>query len=377
VEGRPDGFLDWLSDRHPERADPNAFLPRRLYAAYLQDRLEAVERSRPGLVQRVVGDVISIAGATVRLAGGQVVSADAVVLATGNPAPRIAGPGGHGRLIVDSWSGDALARIGIDDDLVILGSGLTMADAALWLDAHGWRGVATVVSRRGLKPRPHAAGHVAPAPPTPALLAGPLSRRLAELRRISDEAGWQAAMEGLRPVTADLWQAADLTTRARFLRHLRAWWDVHRHRIAPGVSDVLTGMEADGRLRIVAGRIEAVVESAEDVAVSWRPAGGSARVETKAAWAIDCTGPGHAPLSTPLTAGLIDEGRARLDPLGLGLDLDADGRVIGAGGGADPALFVLGPPAYAAFWETTAAPDIRGRIERLTTLLTRQINASR
>ena len=40
-------------------------------------------------------------------------------------------------------------------------------------------------------------------------------------------------------------------------------------------------------------------------------------------------------------------------------------------GAADPALFVLGPPARAAFWETIAVPDIRQRIEALARALAR------
>jgi uncharacterized NAD(P)/FAD-binding protein YdhS len=136
-------------------------------------------------------------------------------------------------------------------------------------------------------------------------------------------------------------------------------------------------MEREGRLTVIAGRIEAVAATPTGVTVTWRPAGRADRVETTAARAIDCTGPGHAPLHAPLTAALVAAGRVRLEPLGLGLDLDEDGRAIRADGSPDPAVFVLGPPAYAAFWETTAVPDIRGRIERLTAVLSRQTSASR
>jgi uncharacterized NAD(P)/FAD-binding protein YdhS len=59
-----------------------------------------------------------------------------------------------------------------------------------------------------------------------------------------------------------------------------------------------------------------------------------------------------------------------MDPLRLGLELDASGRVLHADGTPDPALFVLGPPARAAFWETIAVPDIRKRIEAVFTALT-------
>ena len=66
---------------------------------------------------------------------------------------------------------------------------------------------------------------------------------------------------------------------------------------------------------------------------------------------------------------MLASGRARLEAAGLGLDLDAGGRVIGADGAADPRLFVLGPPARGAFWETTAVPDIRKRIEGMAKAL--------
>jgi len=84
----------------------------------------------------------------------------------------------------------------------------------------------------------------------------------------------------------------------------------------------------------------------------------------------DCTGPGHDPLTDPVTGPLIRAGRARLDPLGLGLDLDAQGRALKTVSAPDPRLLALGPPARAAFWETTAVPDIRKRIEALVATLT-------
>jgi uncharacterized NAD(P)/FAD-binding protein YdhS len=95
-------------------------------------------------------------------------------------------------------------------------------------------------------------------------------------------------------------------------------------------------------------------------------------------WLIDCSGPAHDPAADPLSGPLITTGRARLDPLKLGLDLDEDGRVRGADGRPDPRLFVLGPPTRAAFWETIAVPDIRQRIEVLVDRLSDlQASASR
>nr|WP_280644126.1 FAD/NAD(P)-binding protein [Brevundimonas alba] len=370
VDGTPDDFARWLAAHHPQHADPDGFAPRGLYGLYVEDRLRRVEAACPGLIERVTGEAVAVSGSTVNLADGRMIGADAVVLTTGNPVPRTApAASADGRIIGDPWGPGALDRIGADEDVLIIGSGLTMVDVLLWLRANGWRGRASAISRRGLKPQAHGAHHDLPVPPTDGLTRGPLSARLAEGRRLAETHGWRGVMEGLRPLTAGLWAEADTAGRARFLRHLRPWWDVHRHRIAGPVAAVLQALEAEGRLSVVAGRVQAVEDRGDGVAVDWIPRRGAARPALAGRWLIDCTGPGHDPAADPLTGPLIASGRARLDPLGLGLDLDARGRVRGADGTPDERLFVLGPPARAAFWETTAVPDIRKRIEDVAAAL--------
>jgi uncharacterized NAD(P)/FAD-binding protein YdhS len=133
--------------------------------------------------------------------------------------------------------------------------------------------------------------------------------------------------------------------------------------LAPQIGAHIDRMLAEGRLAVVSGRVKAITADADGVRLDWRPRQGPAREPLTARWLLDCTGPGHAPEADPVTGPLLTDGRARLDPLRLGLELDASGRVLAADGDANPRLFVLGPPARAAFWETIAVPDIRKRIE--------------
>jgi len=366
---RPADFTDWLAVHAPDFADPNGFAPRRLYGLYVQGRLMEAEAAHPGLIRRVRGEAVRLDGESVVLADGARIRGRAVVLATGNPAPRPVAPGAGPRRLADPWAPGALAAVGAEDSVLILGSGLTMVDVALALQAQGWRGRATVVSRRGLLPRAHGPHHDAPLALPPDALEGALSLRLASARRLARAHGWRRVMEGYRPVTAELWRTATTAERARFLRHLRPWWDVHRHRIAPEIAAALDALIAAGRLAVVAGRVQEVAAGDHGAALTVRTRKGEEQRLT-ADWLIDCTGPGHDAARAPLTAALIAEGRARLDPVGLGLDLDAEGRVIHADGAADPGLFMLGPPARAAFWETVAVPDIRQRIEALARVLT-------
>lgn len=366
VEGDPGHFVCWLEANRPEIADPDGFAPRRLYGDYVHERLTRAMEAYPDLIEPIVGEAAAIDAGGVRLADERFVEADVVVLATGNPAPRTA-EGGSPRIIGDPWGPGALERIGTDDDILIVGTGLTMVDMVLALEGRGWRGKATALSRRGLVPRAHAAAPDTPSTPTPAMLNGALSNRIGAARIQARQDGWREMMEGLRPITADLWAGADLATRRRMVRHLRPWWDVHRHRLATRIGAEIDRLRDEGRLRVLTGRVRAIAADGEGVRLDY----GRRREPGTlyAAWLIDCSGPGHAPDADPLTAPLIAAGRARLDPLRLGLDLDSAGRVLDRDGRPDPTLFVLGPPARAAFWETIAVPDIRKRIEDVATVL--------
>lgn len=370
VLGDPDHFVRWLRAHHPDHADPQGFAPRKLYGHYVQARLAAVEQAHPGRIERIVGAVQSILPTGARLDDGRTVTADAVVLATGNPAPATLAKDDAqpSSMIPDPWADGALDGVRSSDDLVIVGTGLTMVDMIMSLKSRGWNGHAVAVSRRGLTPRAHGA----PASLSVAvdgLSQGRLSDRLKAARALAEATDWHALMEGLRPVTASAWIVADAGERARFLRHLRPWWDVHRHRIAPSIAAELDQLRSTGRLEVRAGKIADVTPSGSGVSVRWRARGEQLEQTLTADRLIDCSGPGYAPQREVPTAELVRTGAARLHPSGLGLDIDAQGRLFDIDGRASARLYVLGPPARAAFWETVAVPDIRDRIEDLVEAL--------
>jgi uncharacterized NAD(P)/FAD-binding protein YdhS len=368
VADRPDDFVRWLEAHAPGHADPEGFAPRAVYGRYVQDRLAAARAAAADRLETLTGEVVGLdpAGA-VTLADGRRLSGRAVVLATGNPPPRTAAPGDTGSaagVIPDAWAPGALDGIRPQDDILLVGTGLTMVDVLMTLERRGWIGRAVAVSRRGLRPRAHGPRPDpkldAPLPDHPRL-----SQRLAAARAAAGDGGWRSLMELYRPVTADLWATLDPEGQRRLLRHLRPWWDVHRHRLAPEVAARIDALVAADRLQILAGRIGRPRPAAGRLELSWRPRGQTGEGRLVGDRLIDCSGPGHAPQDDPLTGPLLAAGAARLHPNGLGLDLAPDGRILAADGRPQPGLFVLGPPARAAFWETIAVPDIRDRIAAL------------
>lgn len=356
----PGHFVRWLEGGG--HGGVGSFVPRLLYGQYLAETLAAVRTERLALVE---GDVRGVDARGVRLADGRVIEAGRVVLATGNLPPHTppgidpaALPGD--RYLDDPWRAAPGRGLGEGDVIVLLGTGLTAVDVALQLDAEGFRGRIVALSRRGLRPRRHRDG-MPPVAGETELPGVPLSWALRQVRRRAAEDGWRGAVDRFRPMTQRLWAASSAEERARFLRHLRPFWDVHRHRLAPAVADRIDAMVAEGRLRFVAGKIAAAESDGEAVSLRWRPRHADATEAMRVARIVNCTGPQGDLTRTddPLLRALTTGGRIRPDPLRLGIEVDADARVIAADGTPDEQLSCIGPMTRGGLWEVVAVPDIR------------------
>jgi uncharacterized NAD(P)/FAD-binding protein YdhS len=368
----PDHFIRWLALHGPADAKPQAFVPRHLFGTYLQTMLAATLATDDGAERlRIVPDEATALieepnGLRLRLAMGRVIDVDHVVLATGNLPPRdlpcldtdvLASPA----YVRDPWASDALSGIGARDDVLLIGTGLTAVDVFVGLSRRGHRGHVQALSRRGLRPRPHAeTGPVA----IPREI--PLRPRLTELVALVRSAAaaaddWRAGADGVRPHIQRLWRDASAEERGRFLRHLRPWWDVHRHRIAPPVAATVAEAESSGRLAFRAGKLETAFLTDDGIAVQWRARGGTTTQRMRIKHIVNCTGPaGDVRRATaPLLADLIQRGCARADAHGLGLEVDDACRLVGADGKPSTILTAVGPMSRGAFWEITAVPDIR------------------
>lgn len=390
---RPDDFLEWARARKPE-ARPSDFLPRRLYAEYLLDTLARVEASAQGrcALHRVHDEAIRATQRPdgsweVHLASGRTIPCEAIVLATGHRAPgdplggRWKGPTDH--WIADPWRPGATDPISANEAVVIVGAGLTAMDQLLSLAARqpDRSAPVTLVSRSGLMPAAHAPVAQPPVDPMPMLNDLALSGRVTSVRGllravrrvIRGSAGappqeWRAVIDGLRPYTQGLWSALSQVEKRRFMRHVRAIWDTHRHRMAPEIGERIEALRGKGFITAVRGRIRSGEADASAlrlrVEVFQRGAPSNERI-IEARWAINCTGPsptvGHA--EDRFAASLIDAGLARVDPIGLGLETDPLGRPLAGSGRSSGGLWVIGSLRRPALWETTAVPELRGQAE--------------
>ncbi|MGH8336304.1 MAG: FAD/NAD(P)-binding protein, partial [Gammaproteobacteria bacterium] len=382
----PNHFLGWLDSHSPQTGNrfygPGSFVPRRLYGDYLNAILNSAAESVPShWFQRITAQAtdlsVNAARVKIKLASGATVEADRAVLSFGNfpPLPLFDGASrlaASGRYIPDPWQPGALDSIAPDATVVLIGTGLTMVDTAIALIHKGHRGPLHAISRHGLQPRRHPTPPpVTPIPPFTLaelpLKARGLLRTVRRRIRYESVSGWQPVIDALRPVTQELWRRAPQAERARFLRHLQALWDVHRHRLPPEVAVQIDRAVAAGRLRFRSGRVVACDLANDCLNVRIHPRGSSGLTTNSAQYLINCTGPAsdYRRIGDPLVRSLLARGLVRPDPLRLGLDVDHDLHLIGSDGTPSPRLYAAGPVTKGAAWEITAVPDLRMQAETL------------
>lgn len=350
----------------------NHYVARSAYGAYVRDMLDQALAAAPGRVRlrhhrTHARDIRRHGGLwSVELADGSSVTGDHVMLSFGHAAPRAPFPISAGavadpRLVSDPWRPDALSAFGPDDSLLLVGSGLTTADMVESLLSRRHRGLITIMSRRGLLPRSHGLFGVefdllqGAAPPASALaLLRLVRRRLREAER--QGLGWHPVVDALRSELGTVWPALPVAERRRVIKRLLPFWEVHRFRIAPQICATLEKAIWTGRVVLQKGGVVSVdaengsliASVRRDGVIARRPFGGI----------VLCVGPDTELTRHPLAGKLLASGLARLDAIGVGLDVDRQSRLIARGGHVHATILALGPMTRGTFGEMTGAPDI-------------------
>lgn len=376
-----DHFQRWLvrsgaliDDPEAVTADGHAFARRSAFGRYVADSLAPLVAS--GVIEHRRSRVRALTGApsglwSIAAEDGSVLEADIVVLATTHPSPQPPSAvdrvlAGHAGYVPDATVPGALSGIGMEDRVLIVGTGLTAADVIATLDAGGHRGLITAVSRRGLRSRGH---NLSAQEPFGEFLTPPARSARALLRRVRDSlaeaqtagVSWHAVFDRLRGQGGDIWRALPVVERRRLVRFLRPYWDVHRFRIAPQLEAVIDRRLANGTLAFHAAAISGVNRSADGgIVVDFRARHGREPFQLRLDSVVITTGPGHASVlsSQPFLASLAEAGDLQPDAVGLGIAVDAQSRAIRADGSAAETLYVAGPLARGAFGELMGLPQV-------------------
>ncbi|WP_170865227.1 FAD/NAD(P)-binding protein [Hymenobacter psychrotolerans] len=384
----PTHFADWL--RRNELGGEHDFCSRQTYGRYLQE-LVAELLAGPaanGLSfqwheQAAVAAAVGPTGqdAIIRVADGTELRSDAVVLALGNFPPASPAPPGsyssHPNFHGNPWAPGALRNIGLDDEVLLIGTGLTAVDVLLGLRADGHRAPVTVVSRHQRWPVAH--GPLQAAYPDfyaelrhlhTVLEVLDVVRRHAR-QQIAAGHDWRPVIDSLRPHLGRIWAAWPTSEQQRFLRHLASIWAVVRHRSPPQNDAIVRDMLATGQVRMHSGRVSDIQVEGEALVVHTRHRRSQQVLRTR--HVISCTGPllDYRRIQDSLVKSLREAGHLQPDSLGLGIQTNERGALLDAGQQASSVLFTLGPSRRPAYFESTAVPELRQQAAALAQTLSR------
>lgn len=379
----PGDFYDFARSRNSSVCSDD-FLPRKIYGQYVREAmLEVAGAAGEHISAALLRDEVTrlepspSSGWTIETAAGRTLHADLTILAVGHRPPgdlltsRWKGP--RTRFVTDPWASPVLNQIGLDEPVLLIGSGLTAIDVILTLGQPDRVAPLIAISRHGLTPAAHLRQQDETADlsdliddwfnPASTMTIRRLFSTLRRHTRSSMEAGveWQKVMDGIRPMIPRLWGSLGVKERARFLRHVRPFWEIHRHRMAPAAADIVDRLRREKMLEVTAGGVVAATADSDGVDVTFSRRGTSAVRTVRVCWVVNCTGPGvHSRHAThPFLRPLLEAGTLCSDELGLGLLTDTCGRAIDAGGNTHPDLLIAGTLRKATLWESTAVPELR------------------
>lgn len=380
VPSDPCHFDRWLKADRALREDPAAVMPdgrafprRSVFGRYVAETVEPY-LAAGSIEHRMTG------AASIRKAGGVfeialddgTLRADAIAIAATHPSPgapaALAGLAGDPRFIGDTQDRAALDAVDPDARVLIVGTGLTMADIVASLDARGHRGPIVAVSRRGLLSRGHTdiPGEFGDFSSRPSRTARELVRNIRTAVAAAERQGrpWHNVLDAVRTQARAIWGALDDRERRVVARRLRPFWDVHRFRVAPQVEAAIARLREAGRLEILTGEPVAGQARADALHVDFRLRSGASRGGDFDHVAL-ATGPAHGSVvaSNPVFASLAADGLIAPDAYCLGLATDPSGRAIGTDGRVSEAIWIVGPLARGAVGELMGLPEVARQAE--------------
>lgn len=377
-QNEPKHFLNWALQRDPSVKSYD-YLSRELYGDYLEEILEvSIRENASAKLIHLTDEVVDFdesnstgMGMTAMLRSGAILNVDSAVFAIGNfPPARLSTLSEeyerHPGYFANPWDTSWRNRLKGSKSLVVIGTGLTAADVIVEAVGQGFSGEIHAISRFGHLPKVHLQGDPTHGHSPMVDAQGSLREKVALLRRLTRErvkAGgkWQEVMDDIRPYVQHLWRGLTFKEQKRFIRHIRPFWDIHRHRIAPQISAVLEKAVQDGLLRIHAGMFSKFSFFEDRIEVYFRQRGSKNITKISADTVINCTGPktNVNEIDSPILQALLRRGIVTADLHGTGLRCTEVGAILRKDNTPSENIFTLGAMRRGELWESIAVRELR------------------
>jgi uncharacterized NAD(P)/FAD-binding protein YdhS len=383
-------FFEWLLKKGYAYSEHD-YVPRKIYADYLKDQLFHHLKNNVSikidLIHAEVTDIdidLENDRYVLSLHNNQKVTGNHVILATGNFLPSnlklenmdyLSSP----NYFRDPWSNELNNNIKRTDDILIIGTGLTMVDKILDLYHQIHKGKIIGISRNGYLPFTHypCSRHQKYTDYTEELLEAANAKDLFSIIRKHIDLGiksgidWRVVVDTIRPALPAIWDRLSLKEKKRFYRHLGSLWTVVRHRIPVICADIIHLLKDKKQLQILGGRIREINSNEKGFLVRYTERESLELKELQVNKIINCTGPQLNPMSTDsvLFKNLFEKGWLCADELGLGFNTLPDGKLLDKKNAVLPEFYTIGNGLKGILFESTAIPEIRLQAYNLAKLL--------
>lgn len=249
--------------------------------------------------------------------------------------------------------------------VMFLGSGLTTVDQVINLIHQGHEGKIYIVSRRGFLPRAHQP-YTSHAIPPLSIYPGITALEILQQVRACIQQGasqgldWRNVIDHVRTQAPALWAAMAVDERRCFLRHVRPYWEVHRHRIPTSSLNLIEEKMAAGQIEVLGGRVSAMAVQDGMAHVMLRLRGTQEYRTIQIQRVVNCTGPqtDFRKIDQPLIRDMMNKGWLKTDELNLGLAVNDAGQLLDQHGQTLSNIFTIGSLRKGAMWECTALREI-------------------
>lgn len=364
-------FYRWLQSNDHRNILPGDFVSRALFGTYLKELFQkSLDHSKHVKVKVITDEVIdvikeddalhvsTINGHTYHVAKAVVANG---ILPPADPFEVTLDIKLTGLYQSNPWNFRYLDQLKNHDHVVLIGTGLTMLDHAAVLLKNDKNIQVTAFSRRGLLPLVHKPYQPYDFPDyfiVPNDDIGELFRSIRTYYLMHKDKGldWRDLIDRVRNQVPQLWKALSAVSKKRFIRHLKPYWEVHRHRAPEQVLSVIHQAMREGRFTLLKGKIHEVTTNGQCLIIELINSNGITGIQAN--YFLNSSGlqQNISLTSDPLLRKLLERGYMAPDNNTLGVETDEQGALQCTVG--EKNIFTLGVLRRAAVFECTAAKEI-------------------
>lgn len=371
-------FFNWLNDKNIKAAVDD-FVSRKLFGDYVEETMQKYITENNvhhfQIIQDEVIDVTTNDSKTIVYSKKHLpVEVNKVYLCTGNFLPESLKNSSLENLvnnyIQNPWDGKFFSKIKPNDTVFILGTGLSMVDWVMSLCKNeNFKGKIIALSRRGFLPLSHGLNPAYQLQKIPDFNTSSIldiyywiksEVKYAE----SQHKNYRSVIDAVRPFLNEIWGTLSKEDKQQFCRHIKPFWDIHRHRIPVHSFDFLNQLINEQILEIISGRLIGVDDKENEFSITFQPKRITNFKTIKSNWIINCTGPqtNYTKIDDLLFQNMLISETFDTGDINLGLVTQDMGFIVAKNGKINENIIMIGPAAKGNLWEIIALNEIKQQI---------------